>query len=314
MIERVTMAAERVGAAGPLRVTAPAKLNLYLEIVGRRPDGYHLLDSLVAFAGVGDEVSVKPDTTIGLSLAGPFAPALGAGGDNIVLRAARALGEHAGTDAGAAITLTKRLPVASGLGGGSADAAATLVALARLWRLPPADPALEALALRLGADVPVCLLGRAALVRGIGETLTPAPPLGAAHVVLVSPDARLATPEVYAAFDTMSAAADIAPLGAQGAAASRATGDAAGLASFLAERRNDLEGAAQKLAPEIAETLALLRNRTGSLLARMTGSGPTCFAIFADAAAAAETAVSISAERPAWWVAAAPLLSAVEHG
>ena len=311
MIEWAPAAAERTGL---VRVPAPAKLNLYLEIVGRRPDGYHLLDTLVAFAGVGDEVAVKPDTTIGLSLAGPFARALDGGGDNIVLRAALALGKHAGTDAGAAITLIKRLPVAAGLGGGSADAAATLVALARLWRLPPADPTLAALALRLGADVPVCLLGRAALVRGIGEALTPAPPLGAAHVVLVNPGARLATPEIYAAFDTMSAAAGHAPPGAQSAPASAATGDAAGLASFLAGRRNDLEDAALRLAPEIAEVLEFLRTRSGSLIARMTGSGPTCFALFAEAAAAAEAAACVALERPAWWVAAAPLLSAVERG
>jgi len=312
MIEQAATAAERAGTAPALRVPAPAKLNLYLEIVGRRRDGYHLLNSLVAFAGVGDEIAIRPDTTIGLSLAGPFAPALGGDADNIVMRAARALGRHAGTDAGAAITLTKRLPVAAGLGGGSADAAATMVALARLWRLPPVDPALEALALRLGADVPVCLLGRAALVRGIGEALTPAPPLGTAHVVLVNPGVRLVTSEVYAVFDTMSAAADdIAP---PGAPLSGVAGDAAGLAGFLAGRRNDLEGAALKLAPVIAETLTLLRTRSGSLLARMTGSGPTCFALFADAAAAAETAASIAHERPDWWVAAAPLLSAVERG
>ncbi len=293
-----------------VRVAAPAKLNLYLHIVGRRADGYHLLDTLVAFAGIGDEISVAPDATIGLTLAGPFAAALEASEDNLVLRAARSLREHAKTSAGAAITLTKRLPVAAGLGGGSADAAATLLALARLWRLTLGDRVGAALALRLGADVPVCLSGRAALVSGVGEQLVPAPALPAAYLVLANPGSRLATPDVYAAFD-----AQPPPSVVQAAPWRNASpvGSAIELAQVLSEQDNDLERPARGLAPEIAEALEVLRAQRGNLLVRMSGSGPTCFALFADSAEAAEAAARVTAQRPAWWVAAAPLLGGIER-
>ena len=302
------MVAEGGTTRATVRVAAPAKLNLYLHIVGQRPDGYHLLDTLVAFAGIGDEVSVAPHATIELTLAGPFAKALEAEVDNIVLRAARALPEHTGTKAGAAITLTKRLPVAAGLGGGSADAAATLVALRQLWRLTVCDTAIETMALRLGADVPVCLSGGAALVSGIGEILAPAPTLPAAHVVLAGPGSRLVTPDVYAAFDaqpttsTARAARVGVALPARGAVE---------LASFLAERDNDLEPVACRLAPGITDALEMLRSQRGTLLARMSGSGPTCFALFAEAAEAVEAAATVTAARPGWWVAAAPLLGGI---
>lgn len=309
------MVAEGGTTRATVRVAAPAKLNLYLHIVGQRPDGYHLLDTLVAFAGIGDEVSVAPHATIELTLAGPFAKALEAEVDNleaevdnIVLRAARALREYTGTKAGAAITLTKRLPVAAGLGGGSADAAATLVALRQLWRLTVCDTAIETMALRLGADVPVCLSGGAALVSGIGEILAPAPTLPAAHVVLAGPGSRLATPDVYAAFDAQPTTST-APAARVGVALP-ARG-AVEFASFLAERDNDLEPVACRLAPGITDALEMLRSQRGTLLARMSGSGPTCFALFAEAAEAVEAAATVTAARPGWWVAAAPLLGGI---
>ena len=302
------MVAEGGTTRATVRVAAPAKLNLYLHIVGQRPDGYHLLDTLVAFAGIGDEVSVAPHATIELTLTGPFAKALEAEADNIVLRAARALREHTGTKAGAAITLTKRLPVAAGLGGGSADAAATLVALRRLWRLTICDSAIETMALRLGADVPVCLLGRAAMVSGIGEVLAPTPTLPAAHVVLAGPGFRLATADVYAAFDAQPTTSTARAARAGVALTARG---AVELASFLAERDNDLEPVARRLAPGITDALEMLRSRRGTLLARMSGSGATCFALFAEAAEAAEAAATVAAARPAWWVAAAPLLGGI---
>ena len=302
------MVAEGDTTMATVRVAAPAKLNLYLHIVGQRPDGYHLLDTLVAFAGIGDEVSVAPHAAIELTLAGPFAKALEAEVDNIVLRAARALREHTGTKAGAAITLTKRLPVAAGLGGGSADAAATLVALRRLWRLTICDSAIETMALRLGADVPVCLLGRAALVSGIGEVLAPTETLPAAHVVLAGPGLRLATADVYAAFGAQPTTSTARAARGRLALPSRG---AVELASFLAERDNDLEPVACRLAPGVADALEILRSQRGTLLARMSGSGPTCFALFAESGEAAEAAATVTAARPGWWIASAPLLGGI---
>ena len=299
-------AAARHAVAAAVHVDAPAKLNLYLHVVGRRSDGYHLVETLVAFVGVGDQVSVAPDTAIELVLAGPFAGALATEADNIVLRAARALREHMGTRAGAAITLTKRLPVAAGLGGGSADAAATLTALARLWGPARLDSAIERMALDLGADVPVCLLGRPAMVGGVGEVVMPAPPLPAAHVVLANPGTRLATADVYAAFDAQPATsrAPLAP--GRPALSGRSASELAGL---LAERANDLEPAARRLEPAIAEVLEFLGGQRGALIARMSGSGPTCFALFARSHEATAAAAAITEARPHWWVASAPLLS-----
>ena len=166
-----------------MSMPAPAKINLYLHVTGRRADGYHELDSLVVFADLGDTVTVAPDHGLRLTIDGPFASALPAGGDNLVLRAARALADAAGVEAKAAIGLTKRLPVAAGLGGGSADAAAALGALAALWGIEAGSEMLEDFARGLGADVPACLGGRPAFVGGIGEALSPAPPLPPAWVV-----------------------------------------------------------------------------------------------------------------------------------
>ena len=173
----------------PDRLTepAPAKVNLYLHLTGRRDDGYHLLDSLVVFAGIGDTLSAAPAETLSLQVTGPFAAGLAGEPDNLVLRAARALAAAAGVAAGAHLVLDKHLPVASGIGGGSADAAAALRLLCRLWRVTPQPAALARLAAGLGADVPVCLAGHAARMGGIGERLEPAPVLPACGIVLVNP-------------------------------------------------------------------------------------------------------------------------------
>ncbi len=178
---------------------APAKLNLYLHVTGKRADGYHLLDSLIAFADVHDTVSVAEAEALDLACDGPFAAGLPESGDNIVLAAARLLRESAGMRSGAQIRLTKRLPVASGIGGGSADAAAALRALDALWRCRASEEDLAALALAIGADVPVCLYGRAAFVGGIGEKIVAAPKLPACHLVLANPGVPLATAAVFAA-------------------------------------------------------------------------------------------------------------------
>lgn len=272
---------------------APAKVNLYLHVVGRRDDGYHLLDSLVAFADAGDVVAARRDDTIHLSVDGPFAAALAGERDNLVLRAARQLAAFAGGAPGAALTLTKNLPVASGIGGGSADAAAALRALCRLWRIAPHDAPLDAIVQGLGADVPVCLHGEPSFIGGIGERREPAPALPPAGLVLVNPGIPLATPAVFA----RRSGAFSEP--ARFAASPR---DAAELAELLAARRNDLTGAAVTLVPAIAEVLAALSNSPGCLLARMSGSGATCFGLYADKAAASDAASWLAGRAPSWWI------------
>ena len=280
---------------------APAKVNLYLHVTGRRDDGNHLLESLVAFVDIGDRLTAEPAASLSLTVDGPEAADLVAiGDDNLVLRAARLLAERAGITAGAALRLDKHLPVAAGIGGGSSDAAAVLLALKRLWRLSLADEALCALGASLGADVPACLYGRAVWVGGIGERLEPAGPLPDAGVLLVNPRKALPTAAVFAARrGQFGDVGRFAPM----------PGDASGLARALAPRRNDLTEAAIGLVPEIAAVLALLGRLPGSLLARMSGSGATCFALFADRAAAEEARALVAAAEPRWWSAAGGLVS-----
>jgi len=280
------------------RWSAPAKINLYLHVVGRRADGYHLLDSLVAFAEPADEVSAEPAPELSLTLRGPYAAALGdAPRDNLVWRAAEQLAARAGRPAAAALTLVKNLPVASGIGGGSSDAAAALKALAALWRLGPASIDLAALAATLGADVPVCLGARAAWLGGIGGEVEPAPGVPPVTALLVNPGIALPTPAVFKARrGPFSSPARFAM--------PAATADLIGL---LAARRNDLTDAAVSLVPTIARVLERLAGLEGALPARMSGSGATCFALFAAPEAAAAAAARLRAERPEWWVAAGRL-------
>lgn len=282
-----------------MRRAAPAKINLYLHVTGRRADGYHLLDSLVAFAAVHDTVVAEKANALTLAIEGPFAAALSAEADNLVLRAARALADAAGVRPWAALRLVKRLPVASGIGGGSADAAAALLAAGELWRITHKPGALAKLALKIGADVPVCLEGRAAQMGGIGEKVDPAPPLPRVPLVLVNPLVPLPTPAVFKA--RSGPFSKPAPL-------ATAPRDARDLAEALAARRNDLTDAALGLVPEIKGMLAALEARPGCLLARMSGSGATCFALFARDDEARATAVALRAAKPAWWVAASELV------
>lgn len=235
-----------------------------------------------------------------LAVTGPFAADVPDGDDNLVLRAARLLAEAAGREDGARIRLVKRLPVASGIGGGSADAAATLMALARLWRLDGRAVDLPALALRLGADVPMCLSGRAVFVGGIGEEIVPAPSLPPFSLLLVNPDIAVATPAVFAA----RSGGFSAPC-----RFSDAPADASALARLLAGAGNDLGEAAERLAPQIADVLAALPAQPGALLCRMSGSGATCFAMFADQAEAEAAEDALAAAHPDWWLAAASVPS-----
>lgn len=275
---------------------APAKINLYLHVTGRRPDGYHLLDSLIAFADVGDRLWAEPADALSLSIEGPFAGGLSAGEDNLVLKAARALGGVQG----ARLRLEKNLPVASGIGGGSADAAATLKALMRLWGVKRLEADIDAIAAKLGADVPICLHGRAAYIGGIGEVIDPAPKLPRAFLVLANPGVALSTPTVFKAFKGPFTAAqrfDEVPK------------DAAALAELLKFRRNDLTDAAIDVAPEVGTALASLAKLPHALFSRMSGSGATCFALFDDREAAEAGAKLLAAQHPGWWVRGAALLS-----
>jgi 4-diphosphocytidyl-2-C-methyl-D-erythritol kinase len=282
-----------------------------LHVTGRRADGYHELDSLVAFADIGDRLDARPAADLSLTVAGPQAGSLAAlGEDNLVLRAARRLAARAGIAAGAALHLEKNLPVAAGLGGGSSDAAAALRVLAALWRLPADAAGLAALGAALGADVPVCLYGRPAWVGGIGERITPAPELPCAGILFVNPRVALPTAAVFAALgfprDKSRGAERSGAFGTAGRFAPMPA-DAGGLAEALASRRNDLLEAAISLAPAIGAVLARLNALPGTLLARMSGSGATCFALFADRAAAARAGAALAAAEPGWWCAAASL-------
>lgn len=261
---------------------APAKLNLSLHVTGRRADGYHLLDSLVAFVGTGDEVALSRGP-LTLRLDGPFAAGLAADEDNLCLRAARL----AGVDV--AIRLTKNLPVASGIGGGSADAAAVLRGLARMGHALPSEP------WRLGADVPVCLHSAPARMEGIGERVTPLPPLPALPLVLVNPGVGVSTPRVFAALDCH----DNPPLPEIPAFV-----DGGALVGWLRGTRNDLEGPARAIAPVIDEVLSAL-DATGAGFARMSGSGATCFGFY-DRPEAAVNAARILKQH-GWWAVASEL-------
>lgn len=270
---------------------APAKLNLHLHVVGRRDDGYHLLDSLVVFAGVGDLLEVSPSNELSLAVTGPFAGGLQTEPDNLVLRAARALASHAGIEATGSLRLCKRLPVASGIGGGSADAAAALRLLRRHWGVAMAEGQLVALAQRLGADVPVCLASCPAMMSGIGEILAPAPRLPNFGIVLVNPGAAVSTPSVFQA--RTGGFAQPAQFPAIG------WPDARSLAASLRTTRNDLETPARLLAASVADALDWLAATPGCMLSRMSGSGATCFGLFETPMAAERAAMAGSVG--GWW-------------
>jgi 4-diphosphocytidyl-2-C-methyl-D-erythritol kinase len=280
----------------PVSEFAPAKVNLCLHVTGRRADGYHLLDSLVVFAGVGDRVTVAEGSGLALTIIGPEAASLTVEADNLVLRAARAMGV---TDA--TLALRKELPLASGIGGGSADAAATLRALAH-WSGRPLPPAARVLA--LGADVPVCLAGQPLRMRGVGEDLSPLPVLPKIWLVLVNPRVPVATPQVFAALThrEFPLVPDL-PVSALTSASA--------LASWLsAHTRNDLVAPAVQVAPVLSQVHTALAATPDCLLARMSGSGGTHFGIFATEAAATAAEQAFRRAHPGWWTVAAPVLPA----
>ena len=311
---------------GVIREAAPAKLNLALHVRRRRPDGYHDLETLFAFGRAGDTVTVAIADAPSFAVTGPFASALapsspspprGEGGvrgrgltesglsasprpltptlspqgrgsaslDNLVTRAEAAFRAAFGIDRPHALSLDKHLPVASGIGGGSADAAATLRALARLHGIDPHEPRLHTIAASLGADVPACLLGRAAFGSGRGDDLEPIEGLGDRPALLVNPGVAVPTGPVFAGWDGV----DRGPIG-EGATLDRARAG-----------RNDLQPPAETIAPVIADAVALLAAQPGVLLARMSGSGATCFALFDDLPARDAAEAAVAGRHPDWW-------------
>lgn len=286
------------------RVFAPAKINLFLHIGSKRADGYHELESLVAFADVGDNLDFENADKTSLAVDGPFAAGLAGESDNIVLRAAAGAAMLTGHDIPKRIALTKNLPVASGIGGGSADAAATLRAFLLEWpreNVKLAD--FVELAKNLGADVPVCFFGHSAWMYGIGDGIerTDLPEL---HAVLVNPGVAVSTRDVFATLREKSGT-DIIDWPQQFA-------DADAVIGFLKIVRNDLEAPALTIAPQIADVLSVLRSAPGVKLARMSGSGATCFGLFAGKAMAQSAAQTIAQAHPDWWVNAAILAKADE--
>ena len=258
-----------------LREPAPAKLNLALHVRGKLPDGRHKIETVFAFCTDGDEVTASPSDELSLSIAGPFARELGDKEDNLALKAARALREHAGVDAGAALTLTKKLPVASGIGGGSADAAATLRLLTRLWGIDPQHA--TAIAPALGADVPACLLSMTARGDGAGDDLKLVDAgISGKPVLLVNPRVELSTAEVFA----------------------RWNGEDKGPLEDWRAGRNDLEAPAVEQVPLIGTVLAWLAVQQGAGVVRMSGTGATCFALFDNEEARDHAEIAVPRE---WW-------------
>lgn len=299
------MTAEPGAAGAGLAAIARAKVNLNLAVVGRRKDGYHLLDSLVVFPEIGDLVEVEPGPGLSLTLDGPQGFALDAGPDNLVLRAALALRRSFGLpqEIGAAIRLEKRLPIAGGVGGGSADAAATLLLLNTLWGLDAPAVRLAEIGLSLGSDLPVCLAApRTSCMRGIGEDVAPGPELPEFWLALVNPGVEVSTPRVFNAL--------AGRYGPPPEPWPPAIDSVAALVGLLGESRNDLEAAALETAPEIGEALSALRAAPGCALARMSGSGATCWGLFERGDDAIASAARIGSERGAWWTAAGPVRGA----
>jgi 4-diphosphocytidyl-2-C-methyl-D-erythritol kinase len=271
---------------------ARAKINLFLHVGDKRADGFHPLQSLVVFPQAGDMLRVEKASTLSLAVDGPFAASLSGEGDNLVLRAARALGPKDGQ--GAKLTLTKNLPVASGIGGGSADAAAALRTLSALWDLNLAEERLREIAVQLGSDIPVCVASQPRWMEGRGEILSPVTSLPHLSMLLVNPGVAVPTKDVFAALKTRSGADMKLPPGR--------FGDIADLLRFLDATKNDLEEPAKRIQPVIGEVLTALLALPGALFARMSGSGATCFALFPDDDSCARAGAILSAANTGWWI------------
>ena len=280
-----------------LTLAAPAKVNLALHVTGQREDGYHLLDSLVVFGGAADRLIIKPSDHLHFSVSGPFSKTLLDEPDNLIVRAAKSLASELNLPARADIRLIKNLPIAAGIGGGSSDAAKALLGLQQLWRRALSPERLHALALELGADVPMCLEGSCVRAQGIGDQLQPGPRLPAdLGLVLINPNRPISTLQLFKALKRR----DNPPIGALPSAFL----SAAALSDWLGDQRNDMEMAAIEQAPVIDHVLQALGDCDRCLFARMSGSGATCFGLFARTDEAEEAARHLARSHPNWWVSA----------
>jgi 4-diphosphocytidyl-2-C-methyl-D-erythritol kinase len=280
-----------VSSLSDVRETAAAKINLFLHVGGRRADGFHALQSLAVFTGLGDALRFAPAQALTLALDGPFAAGLSDESDNLILRAARALKPGGG----AAIALTKILPVASGIGGGSADAAAALRGLARVWNLNPDRAALTRLAAQIGSDVPVCIASAPAWMEGRGEIVTVLDAMPRLSLLLVNPGVAVPTKAVFGALAARS--------GTQMDLRGIRLRDGGDVLRLLQQTTNDLEAPALAIQPVIGTVLAALRALPAALFARMSGSGATCFALFPDDKSCAHAGDALRARHPDWWIA-----------
>ena len=269
---------------------ASAKINLFLHVGDKRADGFHPLQSLAVFTAMGDVLSMEPGFGLSLTIEGPFAKGLDGEGDNLVLRAARALDTQ-----GAKLTLTKNLPVASGIGGGSADAAAALRGLNQLWNLDRNEAVLRDLAAGLGSDIPACVLSASCFMEGRGEVLRAAQSMPRVPMLLVNPGVAVPTKDAFAALGERSGVEMALPRGN--------FADTADLLRFLETTRNDLEEPARRIQPVIGDVLQAIAKLPGALMTRMSGSGATCFGIFADDDCCRRAAETLKTRQPGWWIA-----------
>ena len=285
-----------------IRVSAPAKLNLFLHVGDKRPDGYHALQSLVAFAEASDVLEVAPSSELSLSVSGSFAAQIPRGGANLVLKAARSLFAFC-SDAppGASIALEKNLPVAAGIGGGSADAAATLRALNMLWQLDRTEDELVDVARSLGSDVPACVLSRPCWMEGRGERVSATRPLPPLDLVLVNPGVLLRTAGVFASLNARTGTSAMEP--------PQRIERLWDLVAYLEDSGNDLESPATHLQPDIDHVLEALHHEPGCVFAQMSGSGATCFGLFNEREYAEGAAGRIAQDHPHWWVKATRIAS-----
>jgi len=286
----------KIDAWVPFDEPAPAKVNLFLHVIGRRDDGYHDLESLVVFTVFGDVIRARPAAELSLDRTGPFAAQLPENpSDDLCLRAARDLAAALGRDAGVALTLEKNIPVAAGVGGGSSDAAAVLRALCHIWQVDVDDRQVMQVATQLGADVPVCLAATTAEMRGIGDIIVPRLGGPELDLLLVNPNRPLSTASVFGALDAPKIASrpSVIPVNGNGSD---------GYLAALSDKRNDLTGPACDLCPDIGDVLEMLSGLTDCTLARMSGSGPTCFGVFEDQKSCARAARMVSDAQPGWWV------------
>jgi len=281
------------------KIFAPAKVNLFLHVTGKRPDGYHTLQSLVGFADIGDELEFAEHDSLYIDVDGPFAAPLENLRDNLVYKAAQLLSKTYGVPPRGKIILTKNLPVASGLGGGSSDAAATLKGLEQLWHLPEDPVRMQEVAQQLGADVPVCMYKKLAWVEGIGEKVTCMPETPEMHFVLANPLVPTPTADVFRRF--RSRPSDPVQFSSR-------RKSAAGWIADIKIYRNDLTDAAIAVTPVIKEVLFALGSTEGCLLHRLCGSGATCFGIYDTAESARAAADMLAARHPDWWVVDAAML------